>query len=1361
VIGTDDMDMNQLVYAATKYNKFFVITVDMMNLDVLHHYGYAEHALDLGLTIVDENFGGWSMFPYDVINTCSMQTTTIANKNFLITKMRKILCFTIVQFCRVNDNIIWSTVNVENNVKINIPWPSCNEVGWAEPITYDTKEFVLNIPLFHALCNRNLTGLVGYNELKVYASGYATRRFVLQSTVVANPLVDATIIDVHVVLCMSTMQNLNGVNSKAFELLKMFDNTGPFKELILPILNTLSTACVGYLVNSLQHLKHIYEEIISYGSVVKYAEQYEACGLNRTLLNIRPKLSVNTVQDTNQFVEEMCKHHSISCKHAVGNSTCKCCKRFICVNTEYCDHCHFYTTGIPVAKDEQPKQPVQNVFALEKPINVKEHKQILIEMQPKQGYRSSNLPIEFLSYVEDPIMFIDKNYPNVKNTIVAPFLPMQTTIVPTNVVQVTAIHDQTNSSYNSCGLDAFNSATGLKTTLDEWLHITQTRSDYSVSDIIKVAEAKKTNICIVTSTAVYFSKNIPGYDTFSVIIHANYIRDQGYHYYHGDAKQVLMPSCILLPEPTINVQLVQEIVAKEKKTTKLMRMKLTPEELISILEKAYAKHIRIRESMSDMKRISLIKSGQTWFLSNNSKANHNLKQMFIHIPVEDSHLQFFDLITKDPTMMKTSPMMRETVDINRTECEESSTLRIKLIELLCKSMTITLSNLELGKGTSINVEKDVTITCFGNVGTFVKPDKWKIKTGDYIKIQSKATAIISMVWVQGSNCNVVMQNAGKGTLIADIVSTKSSYASDLINLIKLEKTQNCTLKQLQDKTTLTLASAGFGKSTIIVETCNTGDIIIAATRAAVNSIKLKLGDKNVTAVTVEYYIKTGMKCHNNLFIDEISMLDLPTMYYLYTTVEGAILGYGDLHQIKSIEITNVYGNRPELCCVNFIPHVSKHVTRRFNGQLLTQVKLLEPDLESISDRDVSFDMKELQYLDAQLFIDIVTQFKPDIILSPYNETIKWVNSVKESYPTSTTHGYQGLECPRVLVLLRQEEATWGLNGDANHIYTAITRSTEATFVLVIGSPCGDAKKITDIITSKGSGIAESMQTDIRSGMVGRKFLIKYRAHAELVLQSLRIPITFANIKITQTPHITTIEVNVMFKTVTISIDNNDLLIEGDEMIVEQINVVLQQPMTGIISEEKLITNEIAISRDMFIALYAMASMRIDNSIKLINDDWMNLELNLFGAMTISMKYLHQINCTIISTEDMLHVETLIDGQILNIHGQKINVTGFHKNWIIGAFQRFFVWVVNGLDDYFTYKPVIDGSVFYLNVDTYEVSSNLLDSVKFWQTKNDKISNSKTILKMRNPEDGPVNLQVELLCIIRQYKQIKCVALKVC
>lgn len=120
-------------------------------------------------------------------------------------------------------------------------------------LNFEKVKMQLHHNLFRVLCNYNLTGNVSFQQLKEVAMGYSIQRTVTQNRVIENLQVQYNEIDMHVMLCMMTMQRLHLTKKFNYDMLTMINK--------LPLLKHVLVSTLSF--TSLKLLNTILEVIVS------------------------------------------------------------------------------------------------------------------------------------------------------------------------------------------------------------------------------------------------------------------------------------------------------------------------------------------------------------------------------------------------------------------------------------------------------------------------------------------------------------------------------------------------------------------------------------------------------------------------------------------------------------------------------------------------------------------------------------------------------------------------------------------------------------------------------------------------------------------------------------------------------------------------------------------------------------------------------------------------------------------------------------------------------------------------------------------------------------------------------------------
>ncbi|APG77709.1 hypothetical protein [Shahe endorna-like virus 1] len=242
----------------------------------------------------------------------------------------------------VNQESIGKLVNVSTPTKKKIVMPVPDTTGvmglWTA-LAYKDLEIDFEPGLFRELCIRNFTGKCGRDDLMSYGMGYALTRFTVHNTVIHNPQVCASQIQIHVFLCQVTMGVANSraaINNQALTLLSKL---GPLKSIVTGHLESLDDAVrtgIKWLAESKFSLD--FENIMNTLTEVQINEWVS--GITKThiwedLLDIVNSYPVGDVKvhvmhkpsALRTLPSHRCHHHSWGCDHTSINTSelCECC----------------------------------------------------------------------------------------------------------------------------------------------------------------------------------------------------------------------------------------------------------------------------------------------------------------------------------------------------------------------------------------------------------------------------------------------------------------------------------------------------------------------------------------------------------------------------------------------------------------------------------------------------------------------------------------------------------------------------------------------------------------------------------------------------------------------------------------------------------------------------------------------------------------------------------------------------------------------------------------------------------------------------------------------------------------------------
>ncbi|UTQ50501.1 MAG: polyprotein (domains: methyltransferase - helicase - caspase/glycosyltransferase - RNA-dependent RNA polymerase) [Plant associated alphaendornavirus 1] len=331
----------------------------------------------------------------------------------------------------------------------------------------------------------------------------------------------------------------------------------------------------------------------------------------------------------------------------------------------------------------------------------------------------------------------------------------------------------------------------------------------------------------------------------------------------------------------------------------------------------------------------------------------------------------------------------------------------------------------------------------------------KLKTGDLIMLELDTTTIPVYVTVQKDEvCFTPPMEMSQSLVTCRINVPKSSYKSRLLQVWFASKAQTNQTKLLKllENSHVTYGPAGSGKTTTMIKNLKAGDVVVARTKVAVETIKAKLHNSSVRVLTYEQFCVQSPKA-SRVYIDECTMFTWLDVALMCTEDLLELHMFGDPHQVGTIDTGILSGTRDISAAGEYsknIEHLNK--TYRYGRTLCEYLNRAGIEVESAADHDTEVKWFVVDELNDEVFRQAVTTSKPDVILTFYNRVREKLSKLT-TIPVVTVHSYQSKEADSVLVIhCAEQRVTSKIWLNRQYCLSAITRCKRRVVWISVGLP---------------------------------------------------------------------------------------------------------------------------------------------------------------------------------------------------------------------------------------------------------------------------------------------------------------------
>jgi len=993
----------------------------------------------------------------------------------------------------INDNKM-----LTETIELPLPDDSLG-LGDLQVTGWRTKTFKLNRELLRALCLRNINGKLGYEALMEYATGYSLRRYVIKRTFTYMPDMDYEEINAHVLLSRLIMikENHNRKYGMQIKTLGLMFNT------IMQLGVTIYNKYVSNIINLFKEF--IGKDSLDLLTIENWVKNLSETSNIDTICEytikhlLRSRVAINISPITRPT--HVCNHHSEDCMHDIDdciccnpgeqtNSYCACCainlpehRKYNTVELKQNNTSKQVSTvrkrGTTYRKLEGDKdktmfkqtEKAKRKIDLWLPSEPEAYKVVkkyvnivptgLMDYNLNAEYINNNL--EMYNYASEPKNWYKNCINNGFCKIVIPYMNMGLNTLWVKPFKLIQSHDTVNSSYNSCGYEAFKVCTGLNIDIQVFKEISNIEHTWSVDEILRVAEVLSENLIIIEANAVTAIKTNNS-DIFSTMAHGSFT-GHGFHYVGVEVELIDHPRhilCLNYDDESDNLR--RTLYASYGYDYYKGSMDLAIPLMVQFTVESYidmSRSQKIKDLMA-MQQMLISSNKHNVILTNNEQNINDWVTGKYSITLSSSVNDEIMMLSDDTGTNIRSEKYEERYDIPKEIPDNLEELYTSLVKSLVYTMQLIRYNRYIGNYSDIIKHwQDYEIINYGGYVS-METNENKLKTFDMILIKIGKEMLLRSVLVQDNKVYFYCDTNKTHKLHIGVL--KMSIGSIIRKLNSLGDTiaDGLRLQEIISNSEIFDGVPGCGKTTSLIENYKEGDIIICLTSGAIKNIRKRNSECNVISLERAAQISTAN--FNNVLIDEAGSLNYMDVMFLCKWQFNKLYLYGDSLQVGVVDFSKLSGFRSNVNLLNMKSHEYKTVSLRVGYPLANEIAKLIPDF--VGNKEVVTDFDLIQIRSEQYIrdlVDICKDFKPDIILTPYNnnrEQIKFITG--NEWESDKTHSYQGNEVNNVIVVLKMNKLVWGLNGNLNYLISAMTRA-KSKLLLIIVDYYKEISDITELI----------------------------------------------------------------------------------------------------------------------------------------------------------------------------------------------------------------------------------------------------------------------------------------------------------
>jgi len=370
--------------------------------------------------------------------------------------------------------------------------------------------------------------------------------------------------------------------------------------------------------------------------------------------------------------------------------------------------------------------------------------------------------------------------------------------------------------------------------------------------------------------------------------------------------------------------------------------------------------------------------------------------------------------------------------------------------------------------------------------------KDNLKTGDTICIKQRdKTFVIRRVKRHKKWMLINYNMPGKGGPLRYYLPRQSLTSLILqLNSLLITKEDTLTTIKLLSKANTILAVPGWGKSTQIAANFTPDTTVVCVTSEAVkNLINMGIPRGNVKSVerATEDRITT-----KRLIVDECTQVDWMRIHEMVTDRVQEIELFGDSFQIGTVDFSGSSGERTITSCNMYSDNVKQfNSTRRFGEPLCSELKTLNPNIDTIASHETTYNVENLSELNTDRIAELINKHHIGVVLTFHQLTknilqkaLGKTNKVNLNVTDfCTVHSFQGNQKSRVMVIQHFLTPS-GVHTDKRYLMSAASRCTNHLTWVTIDSPVTslilkDHLKNTILIGGMSDNILDNVTSMIR------------------------------------------------------------------------------------------------------------------------------------------------------------------------------------------------------------------------------------------------------------------------------------------
>ncbi|YP_438202.1 polyprotein [Oryza rufipogon endornavirus] len=696
----------------------------------------------------------------------------------------------------------------------------------------------------------------------------------------------------------------------------------------------------------------------------------------------------------------------------------------------------------------------------------------------------TRLKYDFYSHVTDPVEFEAKLNDKHSTMYTMPHIAVGFVAWQQDEFEVVETISLPNSSFNSCGYEAFNYSLDKPIPWADFVSITGTDKNWSDLALMDLAADLGINIIMVEPRGTFVSKSNPDCDDFMCIHYDLPLPDESEKLIDTVSNRIgHFSPCIIRRIRRGGTYYVHDLNQNINDRNKIIQTRLGPHNNCNrapditgdeniLCELIFNLHISEDLSDSISRFPTVYELDGKMYISNNPDTKLlKWETNLIHVEIRN---EYHNLVDKIASALEGSLKLSELPEMRHKSSELPNEMESEIAEEIMEVLR-TFSRINSMFNDKLNAalikdSKDCrVIPWYGRSKIiFEKKFNHKLKKFDTLCLKqgkelykcevtnfSEGDPVVNLELYSEQRFKVMILKESSGSAIKSLVSLMADHVT------------MTEFKEILKRSSLTLGPAGYGKSTMISQEITSGDLCVAMTRSSVMSIEEKIKDKHVTVCSLEKASCSMMKCANTIFVDEATMVDWLRLALLCERPTTLKL-YGSESQVGAVDMSPTPGMRHVMRIQDLL---LDHQVNRFNTttnrigeELATFIRPMELKLVSLAKHKTTYNVTVLEDADFERLPIMVNRCNPDVIITPYNYNRQRIEAMHGiSVPVVTTHSYQGQEVNKSLVILRADRTgKWDLNGNELYLNSALTRAKYHCEIIIYGYPISNIQTVSDL-----------------------------------------------------------------------------------------------------------------------------------------------------------------------------------------------------------------------------------------------------------------------------------------------------------